>query len=65
MRVKALKLFNDLEAKKLRKIGAEFEATSERAEQINSTSHGALVSVIEESKKIKLVHEKKNRKRTV
>lgn len=49
MKVKALILFNDLEAKKLRRAGEIFEVTPERAEKINSSPHGVLVEVIEKS----------------
>jgi len=51
MKVRSLMLFNDLKAKKLRKIGEEFEATAKRVEELNSTYHGFLVEVIEENKR--------------
>lgn len=47
MKVKALKLFNDLKSKKLRKAGEIFEVTPKRAEELNSSPHGVLIEVIE------------------
>lgn len=52
MKVKTLKLFNDLQSKKLRKVNEIFEVTANRVEKINSTPYGALVEVIEEDKKV-------------
>lgn len=50
MKVKALKLFNDLKSKKLRKAGEIFEVTPKRAEELNSGPHGVLIEVIETKK---------------
>jgi hypothetical protein len=49
MKVRTLIAFNDLQSKKLRRIGEEFEAPNKRVDEINSTSHGALVVVVEET----------------
>ena len=53
MKVRALKLFNDLQSKKLRKSGEIFEVSAKRVEQLNSTSHGTLIEVLEEEKPIR------------
>ena len=50
MKVKALKLFNDLKEKKPRKKNDEFEVSKERYEEINSTKHGKLVAEVRVSK---------------
>ena len=51
MKVKALILFNDLEAKKLRKAGEIFETTPKRASEINASPHGVLIEVIDKPHK--------------
>lgn len=50
MKVRTLKLFNDLQTKKLRKVNEIFEVTAKRVDEINSTRYGTLVEVIEEDK---------------
>jgi hypothetical protein len=47
MKVKALKLFNDLEMKKLRKPGEIFDVSPKRAGELNAGPHGVLIEVIE------------------
>lgn len=42
MKVRALKLFNDLQSKKLRKVNEMFEVTAKRVEEINSTLFAVL-----------------------
>jgi len=59
MKVKALKLFNDLKSKKLRKAGEIFEVTPKRAEELNSSPHGVLIEVIEEKAEAKPKNTKK------
>ncbi len=62
MKVRTLKLFNDLQSNKLRKPGEIFDVTKERYEKINSTSHGALVEVIEDESKEEKSQDKKSKK---
>ena len=50
MKVKALTMFNDLKAGKIRKKNEIFEATTKRAEELNSSPHGLLIEVIETKK---------------
>ena len=57
MKVRALKLFNDLQSNKLRKVGEIFEATPKRLGELNS-SRRVLVEVIEEDKKTEKVETK-------
>lgn len=51
MKVRALKLFNDLQSKKLRKVGEVFEVTEKRARELTLAHNGTLIEVIEEKKK--------------
>lgn len=51
MKVRALKLFNDLQSKKLRKVGEVFEVTEKRARELTLAHNGTLIEVIEEEKK--------------
>ena len=51
MKVKALRLFNDLKAGKLRKKNEIFEVTQKRAEDLNSGPHGVLIEVIDKPKR--------------
>ncbi len=51
MKVRALKQFNDLTEMKMRRKNDEFYVTEKRFEQINSTSFGILVEVIEDKNK--------------
>lgn len=51
MKVRTLREFNDLQSKKLRKVGEEFEVTSKRAGELTLAHKGTLVEVIEEEKK--------------
>lgn len=44
-------MFNDLQSKKLHKVGEVFEVTEKRVGELTSTFYGALVEVIEEDKK--------------
>ncbi len=47
MKVKALTMFNDLKAKKLRKAGEIFEVPEKRAGELSSAHNGVLIEVIE------------------
>jgi len=50
MRVKALRVFNDLKGNKLRAIGEEFGVTRERYEEIfNADKENLFVEIIEEN----------------
>jgi hypothetical protein len=51
MKVRTLRTFNDLETDTIRNAREIFEATEERVEQINSTSNGVLVEMLEEPQK--------------
>lgn len=51
MKVRALKLFNDLQSNKLRKVGEIFEVTEKRARELSLAHNGTLIEVIEEEKK--------------
>lgn len=51
MRVRALREFNDLQAKKLRNPGETFEVTEKRARELTLAHNGTLIEVIEEEKK--------------
>lgn len=53
MLVRTLIRFSDLKANQIREVGEEFEVTKKRYEEINSTSFGILVEVIEEKPKKK------------
>lgn len=55
MKVRALKLFNDLQSGALRMPGEEFEATKRRVSQLNAHPSGDLVEVIEKEKPEKVV----------
>ena len=55
MKVRALKLFNDLQSGTLRKPGEEFEATKRSVSQLNAHPLGNLVEVIEKEKPEKVV----------
>ena len=48
MKVRTLKLFNDLQSKKLRKVGELFEVSQKRASELLASPHGLLIEVIEE-----------------
>lgn len=50
MKVKVLKLFYDISAKKLRNEGEVFEVAKKDLPKYNETLHGKLVEPIEESK---------------
>lgn len=52
MKVRALKLFNDLQSKKLRKVGEVFEASEDRTSELIASPHGALIEVIETNKEV-------------
>jgi hypothetical protein len=47
MKVRALIMFNDLKAKKLRKENELFEVSSDRASELNAGPHGVLVEIID------------------
>ena len=47
MKVKSLTMFNVLKAGKIRKKNEIFEATTKRAEELNSSPHGVLIEVVE------------------
>ena len=51
MKVKALILFNDLKAQKLRREGEIFDVSSKRAGELNAGPHGVLIEVIEKPPK--------------
>ncbi len=51
MKVKALRLFNDLQSKKLRKYGEIFEVSEKRAVELSSAQNGTLVEVIDKPQK--------------
>ena len=53
MKVRTLILFNDLQSNKIRKIGEVFEANQKRVDELNSTSRGLFVEVIENEAKPK------------
>ena len=50
MKVRTLREFNDLQSKKLRKVGEVFEVTEKRARELTLAHNGTLVEVIEEKK---------------
>lgn len=47
MKVVAIRVFKDLQARKMRYRGEEFELSPERFEAINATRHGVLVEEVE------------------
>ncbi len=51
MKVRTLRTFNDLQSNTIRNAREIFEATEKRVEQINSTSSGILVELLEEPQK--------------
>lgn len=51
MKVRALIMFNDLQSKKLRKVGEVFEVAEKRARELSLAHNGTLIEVIEEEKK--------------
>lgn len=51
MRVRVLKTFRDKDTSALHGKGNEIEITKERYQEINSTTHGALVEEIKVKKK--------------
>lgn len=51
MKVRTLRDFNDLQSKKLRKVGEVFEVTEKRARELTLAHNGTLIEVIEEEKK--------------
>ena len=53
MKVRTLILFNDLQSNKIRKIGEVFEANQKRVDELNSTSRGLFIEVIENEAKPK------------
>ena len=50
MKVKAIKLFEDIEAKVDRRPGDVWEVDEARFESLNSTKYGQLVEAVEEKK---------------
>lgn len=48
MKAKVIKRYRDKNTNLLQEIGAEVEVTNERFKEINSTSHGAFLTKIEE-----------------
>jgi hypothetical protein len=62
MKVRALKMFNDLQSNRLRKAGEEFEVSQKRLEEINSSHNEALIVVIEEDKKQENIKGKSTKK---
>jgi hypothetical protein len=58
MRVKVVREFIDLKNnKKKRKVGEILEVTQDRFKELNSTSFGALVDELEETKEAKKIKE--------
>ena len=53
MKVRTLKLFNDLQSNRLRKVGEIFEVTEKRARELTLAHNGTLVEVIEEKREEK------------
>lgn len=53
MKVKALRTFNDVKGKTIRKKDEIFEVTKKRFEEINSTKYGILVEEVKEKKVVK------------
>lgn len=51
MKVRTLIMFNDLQSKKLRKVGEILEVTEKRARELTLAHNGTLIEVIEEDKK--------------
>lgn len=51
MKVRTLREFNDLQSKKLRKVGEVFEVAEKRARELSLACNGTLIEVIEEEKK--------------
>lgn len=51
MKVRTLRDFNDLQSKKLRKVGEVFEVTEKRARELTLAHNGTLIEVVEEEKK--------------
>ena len=58
MKVRTLVLFNDLQSKKLRKVGEVFEVTEKRAGELTLAHSGTLVEVIESEKEKEVIKEK-------
>jgi len=58
MKVRALIMFNDLQSKKLRKVGEVFEVTEKRAGELFLAHNGTLVEVIESEKEKEVIKEK-------
>lgn len=52
MKVRTLKLFNDLQSKQLRKVGEVFEVSEKRASEILASPHDTLIEVIEAKKEV-------------
>jgi hypothetical protein len=50
MKIKALKIFNDLEAKKLRKTGEIFDVSDQRAVELSAAHNCTLVEVVDKPK---------------
>ena len=50
MKVRALRLFNDLKCNKLRKAGEIFEVSEKRAGELFSAHNGTLIEVVEVEK---------------
>lgn len=48
MKVKVLRTFKDLKGKAIRKKDEVFDVDKKRFQEINSTSHGKLVEIVEE-----------------
>lgn len=63
MKVRALKLFNDLQSKKLRKVGEVFEVTEKRARELTLAHNGTLIEVIEEKRKEAVITKSKTTKK--
>ena len=58
MRVRAVRLFRDRKADRLRKAGEVFEVTQKRAGELNAGPHGVLVEILETKKKRGEIDEK-------
>ena len=63
MKVRALKQFNDLAEMKFRRKYDEFNVTEKRFGEINSTSFGILVEVVEDKGEEDVAKPKRNSKK--
>jgi hypothetical protein len=49
MKVRTLRIFNDLQSRRLRKVGEMFEVSEKRAAELLAAHNGTLIEVIDNS----------------